>query len=95
VPGSLSPGLAEMIVLAGSQVPFAKAAMLTASLAGIQLTVKRVERAAERRHCAAGPRSCCRRRPRSRTCYIEAGGMRWTVDGADSIIMLRCQHASR
>jgi hypothetical protein len=68
VHGSLSPGLAEMIALAGSQVPFAKAAMLIARLAGIQLTVKRVEQAPEasgataerprpprRRHCAAGP----------------------------------------
>jgi hypothetical protein len=47
VHGSLSPGLAEIIALAGSQVPFAKASMLIARLAGIQLTVKRVERAPE------------------------------------------------
>jgi hypothetical protein len=46
-PGSMSPGLAKMTARAGAAVPFAKAAGLLADLAGIQLTVKRVERSAE------------------------------------------------
>jgi hypothetical protein len=53
VPGSLSPGLDEMIALAGSEVSFARAALLIGKLAGIQLTVKRVERAAEAAGAAA------------------------------------------
>jgi hypothetical protein len=44
---SLSPGLAAMTATAGAAVPFARAAALLAELAGIGLTVKRVERAAE------------------------------------------------
>jgi hypothetical protein len=44
---SLSPGLAAMNDQAAAAVPFAKAAGLLEGLAGVQLTVKRVERAAE------------------------------------------------
>jgi hypothetical protein len=44
---SLSPGLAAMTARAGTAAPFAPAAALLADLAGITLTTKRVERAAE------------------------------------------------
>jgi len=44
---SLSPGLAAMNDIAAAAGPFAKAAGLLEDLAGVQLTVKRVERAAE------------------------------------------------
>jgi hypothetical protein len=44
---SLSPGLAAMNDQAAAAGPFAKAARLLADLAGVQLTAKRVERAAE------------------------------------------------
>jgi hypothetical protein len=44
---SLSPGLAAMAATAGAAVPFARAARLLRELAGIRLTVKRVERSAE------------------------------------------------
>jgi hypothetical protein len=44
---SLSPGLAAMAATAGAAVPFARATGLIRDLAGIGLTVKRVERAAE------------------------------------------------
>jgi hypothetical protein len=44
---SLSPGLAAMTDIAAATGPFAKAAGLLEDLAGVQLTVKRVERAAE------------------------------------------------
>jgi hypothetical protein len=44
---SLSPGLAAMTDTAAAAAPFAKAAALLENLAGITLTVKRVERAAE------------------------------------------------
>ena len=44
---SMSPGLAKMTARAAAAVPFAKAAGLLAELAGIDLTVKRVERSAE------------------------------------------------
>jgi hypothetical protein len=44
---SLSPGLAAMAGKAGAAVPFGRAAGLLADLAGIRLTVKRVERSAE------------------------------------------------
>ncbi len=44
---SLSPGLAAMNDLAASAGPFAKAARLLEDLAGVRLTAKRVERAAE------------------------------------------------
>jgi hypothetical protein len=44
---SMSPGLAAMAATAGAAVPFARAAGLLEDLAGIRLTVKRVERSAE------------------------------------------------
>jgi hypothetical protein len=44
---SLSPGLAAMTGRAGAAVPFAQAAGLLEGLAGVRLTVKRVERSAE------------------------------------------------
>jgi len=44
---SLSPGLAAMTDLAAAAGPFAGAARLLEDLAGVRLTVKRVERAAE------------------------------------------------
>jgi hypothetical protein len=44
---SLSAGLAAMNDIAAATGPFAKAAGLLEDLAGVQLTVKRVERAAE------------------------------------------------
>jgi len=43
---SLSPGLAAVNDTAAATGPFAKAAGLLEDLAGVQLTVKRVERAA-------------------------------------------------
>jgi hypothetical protein len=50
---SMSPGLAKMTARAAAAVPFAKAAGLLAELAGIGLTVKRVERSAEASGTAA------------------------------------------
>ncbi len=50
---SLSPGLAEMIALAGSEVPFGKAAGLLAGLAGITVTARTIERSAEASGAAA------------------------------------------
>ena len=50
---SLSPGLRAMTARAGTAVPFAQAAGLLADLAGITLTTKRVERAAEAEGAAA------------------------------------------
>jgi hypothetical protein len=44
---SMSPGLAAMASRAGAAMPFARAAGLLEDLAGIGLTVKRVERSAE------------------------------------------------
>ena len=44
---SMSPGLRKMTARAAAAVPFAKAAGLLAELAGLDLTVKRVERSAE------------------------------------------------
>ena len=44
---SLSPGLAEMIALAGAGVPFATAACLLAGLAGITVPARTVQRSAE------------------------------------------------
>ncbi len=44
---SMSPGLAAMTAKAGAAVPFTRAAGLLEDLAGVRLTVKRVERAAE------------------------------------------------
>jgi Family of unknown function (DUF6788) len=51
--GSMSPGLAKMTARAATAVPFAKAASLLAELAGVDLTVKRVERSAEASGTAA------------------------------------------
>jgi hypothetical protein len=50
---SLSPGLAAMNDRAAAAVPFAKAAGLLEDLAGVRLTAKRVERAAEASGAAA------------------------------------------
>ena len=50
---SLSPGLARMTARAAAAVPFAGAAGLLAELAGVGLTVKRVERSAEAAGSAA------------------------------------------
>jgi len=50
---SLSPGLAAMADRAGAAVPFEEAAGLLEELAGVRLTVKRVERAAEASGAAA------------------------------------------
>ncbi len=44
---SMSPGLAAMTAKAAAAVPFGRAAGLLEDLAGVRLTVKRVERAAE------------------------------------------------
>jgi hypothetical protein len=44
---SLSPGLTEMIALAGAEVSFARAAGLLAGLAGITVSARTVERSAE------------------------------------------------
>jgi hypothetical protein len=44
---SMSPGLAAMASRAGAAMPFARAAGLLEDLAGVRLTVKRVERSAE------------------------------------------------
>lgn len=50
---SLSPGLQIMTARAGTAAPFAQAASLLADLAGITLSTKRVERAAEATGAAA------------------------------------------
>ena len=50
---SMSPGLVKMTARAATAVPFAKATTLLAELAGIDLTTKRVERAAEASGTAA------------------------------------------
>jgi len=50
---SMSPGLAAMNDIAAAAGPFAGAAHLLAELAGVRLTVKRVERAAEASGAAA------------------------------------------
>ena len=50
---SLSPGLAEMIALAGAGVSFARAAGLVAGLAGITVSAKTTERSAEATGAAA------------------------------------------
>jgi hypothetical protein len=50
---SMSPGLAKMTARTAAAVPFARAAGLLAELAGVQLTVKRVERSAEAAGAAA------------------------------------------
>jgi hypothetical protein len=51
--GSMSPGLVKMTARAATAVPFAKATSLLAELAGIDLTTKRIERAAEASGTAA------------------------------------------
>jgi hypothetical protein len=51
--GSLSPGLAEMIALAGAEVSFARAAGLLSGLAGITVSPRTVERSAEASGAAA------------------------------------------
>jgi hypothetical protein len=51
--GSLSPGLAEMIALAGAEVSFARAAGLVSGLAGISVSARTVERSAEASGAAA------------------------------------------
>ena len=51
---SMSPGLAKMTARTAAAVPFAKAAGLLGEFAGIQLTVKRVERSAEAAGAGAG-----------------------------------------
>lgn len=50
---SMSPGLARMTARAAAAVPFARAAGLLGELAGIELTVKRVERSAQATGTAA------------------------------------------
>jgi hypothetical protein len=50
---SLSPGLAEMIALAGAEVSFARAAGLLAGLAGITVSPRTIERSAEASGAAA------------------------------------------
>jgi hypothetical protein len=50
---SLSPGLAAMTDLAAADGPFAKASRMLETMAGVQLTAKRVERAAEASGTAA------------------------------------------
>jgi hypothetical protein len=50
---SLSPGLAEMIALAGAEVSFARAAGLLAGLAGIAVSARTIERSAEAAGAAA------------------------------------------
>jgi len=50
---SASPGLAEMIALAGAEVSFARAAALLAGLAGITVTARTIERSAEASGAAA------------------------------------------
>ncbi len=59
---SMSPGLAAMTAMAGAAVPFGQARRLLEGLAGIRLTVKRVERAAE----AAGRAAAAAHRARAR-----------------------------
>jgi hypothetical protein len=50
---SMSPGLRAMVARAAAAVPFAKAGILLAELAGIGLTTKRIERSAEADGAAA------------------------------------------
>jgi hypothetical protein len=50
---SMSPGLRKMTARTAAAAPFAKASSLLAELAGIDLTIKRVERAAETGGAAA------------------------------------------
>jgi hypothetical protein len=50
---ALSPGLSEMIALAGAEVSFARAAGLLAGLAGVTLSARTIERSAEASGAAA------------------------------------------
>ena len=52
----MSPGLTAMNDSAAAAVPFAQAAGLLEELAGVRLTAKRVERAAEASGAAVGSR---------------------------------------
>jgi hypothetical protein len=63
---SMSPGLRAMSDTAGAAVPFTRAAGLLDDLAGIRLTVKRVERAAEASGAAQATASRARARLISR-----------------------------
>jgi len=51
--GTQSPGLAEMIALAGAEASFARAAVLIAGLAGITVSPRTIERSAEASGAAA------------------------------------------
>lgn len=51
--GAMSPGLSEMIALAGAETSFARAAALLDGLAGIALSPKTIERSAEASGAAA------------------------------------------
>lgn len=88
---SLSPGLRSMIDRAGATVAFGQAATLLGELAGITLTTKRVERAAETDGATAeaalradSERSSpdasphCHRPSRRRTCST----LPWTAPGS-------------
>jgi len=57
---SMSPGLAKMTAQAAAAVPFARAAGLLAGLAGIDLTIKRVQRSAEATGTAAAKAASAR-----------------------------------
>ena len=65
VHASLSPGLRSMAAHAATAVPFARAAALLAELAGVSLTIKRVERSAE----ADGAAACCPKKPNQRASW--------------------------
>ena len=75
---SLSPGLAAMNDIAAATGPFAKAAGLLEDLAGVQLTVKRVERAAEAsgaaQAAAVRERSAADRQPEAGAAAAAAAG---------------------
>jgi hypothetical protein len=85
---SASPGLAEMIALAGAEVSFARAAGLLSGLAGITVSARTIERSAEatgadaRAAAEAGAAAIRERRilplppaePAPDMLYIEAGG---------------------
>jgi hypothetical protein len=76
---TLSPGIAEMLALAGSEVSFARAAGLIGGLAGITVSARAIERSAEATGAAARtrpPRSApasssqCPRRNHCPTCCM-------------------------
>lgn len=74
---SLSPGLRRMTARAAAAQPFAKATDLLAELAGVSLSVKRVERAAEADGAAA------EQRIRTESRAIAAGGVAVLPPAAD------------